>query len=184
MKKPGQYARVFGKHFSLSYYCYSTFFSVFNIDHTFIVNRIHIGASRDKFTVKCSVPLFFQVLRFIDQFTPAAIHLQQVFLDPNTIHIEHIIKAVAKFFGVTEERLLGKQRSRDIALPRQIAMYLIREETGASLPQIGEALGGRDHTTILYGYDKISDQLETDDALRRQVFSIKETLYNQDQLVV
>jgi chromosomal replication initiator protein len=97
---------------------------------------------------------------------------------------EHIIKAVAKFFGVTEERLLGKQRSRDIALPRQIAMYLIREETGASLPQIGEALGGRDHTTILYGYDKISDQLETDDALRRQVFSIKETLYNQDHMVV
>jgi chromosomal replication initiator protein len=97
---------------------------------------------------------------------------------------EHIIKAVAKFFGVTEERLLGKQRSRDIALPRQIAMYLIREETSASLPQIGEALGGRDHTTILYGYDKISDQLETDDALRRQVFSIKETLYNQDKMYV
>ena len=95
---------------------------------------------------------------------------------------DHIIKAVAKYFGVTEERLLGKQRSRDIALPRQIAMYLIREETSASLPQIGEVLGGRDHTTILYGYDKISDQLETDDALRRQVFSIKETLYRQEQI--
>jgi len=72
---------------------------------------------------------------------------------------DHIIKAVVKFFGVTEERLIGKQRSRDIALPRQIAMYLIREETSASLPQIGEVLGGRDHTTILYGYGKISDQL-------------------------
>jgi chromosomal replication initiator protein len=95
---------------------------------------------------------------------------------------DHIIKAVAKFFGVTEERLLGKQRSRDIALPRQIAMYLIREETSASLPQIGEVLGGRDHTTILYGYDKISDQLETNDALRRQVFSIKETLYSQEHI--
>jgi chromosomal replication initiator protein len=97
---------------------------------------------------------------------------------------DHVIKAVAKYFGVTEEKLLGKKRSRDIALPRQIAMYLIREETGASLPQIGDTLGGRDHTTILYGYEKISDQLETDDALRRQVFSIKETLYSQEKIYI
>ena len=63
-------------------------------------------------------------------------------------------------------------------------MYLIREETSASLPQIGEVLGGRDHTTILYGYDKISGQLETDDALRRQVVSIKEALYSQENIYV
>jgi chromosomal replication initiator protein len=61
-------------------------------------------------------------------------------------------------------------------------MYLMREETGASLPQIGEALGGRDHTTVMYGYDKINDQLETDDGLRRQVFSIRETLYGHAQI--
>ncbi|OGO19731.1 MAG: chromosomal replication initiation protein DnaA [Chloroflexi bacterium RBG_16_48_8] len=97
---------------------------------------------------------------------------------------DDILKAVARYFGIDEDRLLGKQRSRDIALPRQIAMYLIREETGASLPQIGAFLGGRDHTTILYGYDKISDQLEIDDGLRRQVFSIKETLYNEAQIYV
>jgi chromosomal replication initiator protein len=95
---------------------------------------------------------------------------------------EDIIKAVAEYFGVDQNRLFGKQRSRDIALPRQIAMYLIREETGASLPQIGEFLGGRDHTTILYGCEKISDQLETDDGLRRQIFSIKESLYHEAQI--
>ena len=95
---------------------------------------------------------------------------------------EDIIKAVAEYFGVDQNRLLGKQRSRDIALPRQIAMYLIREETGASLPQIGDFLGGRDHTTILYGCEKISDQLETDDGLRRQIFSIKESLYHEAQI--
>jgi chromosomal replication initiator protein len=94
---------------------------------------------------------------------------------------DYIIRVVAKQFGVEEGQLLGRQRSREIALPRQIAMYLIREETGASLPQIGEALGGRDHTTILYGCEKISDQLETDDALRRQIITIKEALYNQVQ---
>jgi chromosomal replication initiator protein len=58
-------------------------------------------------------------------------------------------------------------------------MYLIREETGASLPQVGEALGGRDHTTVMYGCEKIGELLEQDDSLRRQVLAIRQTLYNQ-----
>ena len=95
---------------------------------------------------------------------------------------DQIIRVVAKTYGVDEERLLSKQRSRDVSLPRQVAMYLIREETGASLPQIGEALGGRDHTTVMYGCDKISDRLETDDGLRRQVFSIREALFGHAQM--
>lgn len=95
---------------------------------------------------------------------------------------DQIIRVVAKVYGVDEERLLSKQRSRDVSLPRQVAMYLIREETSASLPQIGEALGGRDHTTVMYGCDKISDRLETDDGLRRQVFSIREELYGHAQI--
>jgi chromosomal replication initiator protein len=67
-------------------------------------------------------------------------------------------------------------------LPRQIAMYLLREESHFSLPQIGEALGGRDHTTVMYGCDKIAEMLETDDRLRRQVIEIKEGLYGNNQL--
>jgi chromosomal replication initiator protein len=58
-------------------------------------------------------------------------------------------------------------------------MYLIREETGASLPRVGEALGGRDHTTVMYGCEKIGELLEQDDSLRRRVLAIRETLYNQ-----
>jgi chromosomal replication initiator protein len=69
-----------------------------------------------------------------------------------------------------------------VALPRQVAMYLIRAETDASLPQIGHALGGRDHTTVMYGCDKISDLLETDEGLRRQVLAIRERLYNTAHL--
>ena len=99
-----------------------------------------------------------------------------------SLTIEHIIRAVANHFGIEEERLLGKQRMREVALPRQVAMYLIRKETSASLPQIGKALGGRDHTTIMYGCEKISDRLETDDGLRRQVFSIREALYSRKQV--
>jgi chromosomal replication initiator protein len=94
-----------------------------------------------------------------------------------SISSEQIIRVVAREYGVEEERLLSRQRTRDVALPRQVAMYLMREETGASLPQIGEALGGRDHTTVMYGCEKITDRLETDDGLRRQVFSIREALY-------
>jgi chromosomal replication initiator protein len=95
---------------------------------------------------------------------------------------DQIITAVADEFGIEEDRLLSRQRSRDVALPRQVAMYLIREETDASLPQIGEVLGGRDHTTVMYGYNKITDRLETDDGLRRQVISVRETLYGHPQV--
>jgi len=66
-----------------------------------------------------------------------------------------------------------------VALPRQIAMYLLREEAQISLPQIGEALGGRDHTTVMYACDKVSDLLEEDDRLRRQVVDIRDQLYGQ-----
>ena len=57
-------------------------------------------------------------------------------------------------------------------------MYLIREETDASLPQIGAELGGRDHTTVLYGYERVRARLEHDDQLKREVMSLKEQLYN------
>jgi chromosomal replication initiator protein len=95
---------------------------------------------------------------------------------------DRIIAAVAQHFGIDEDRLLSRERSQLVALPRQVAMYLIREETDASLPQIGDALGGRDHTTVMYGCGRIADRLETDDALRRQVLAVRERLFNQAHL--
>ena len=92
---------------------------------------------------------------------------------------ETILAAVAGHFNLSREQLSSRDRSRHVALPRQVAMYLIREETRASLPQIGLALGGRDHTTVMYGCDKITDLLETDDGLRRQVMAIREAIYQQ-----
>jgi chromosomal replication initiator protein len=90
---------------------------------------------------------------------------------------DEVVRKVAETFGVAMDRMLGRDRSREVALPRQIAMYLLRQETNISLPQIGDALGGRDHTTIMYGCDKIADLLERDDRLRRQVIEIRELLY-------
>jgi chromosomal replication initiator protein len=93
-----------------------------------------------------------------------------------------VVRKVADAFGVAMERMLGRDRSREVALPRQIAMYLLREEANISLPQIGEALGGRDHTTVMYGCDKIGELLEEDDRLRRRVIDIKEQLYGSSKL--
>jgi len=90
---------------------------------------------------------------------------------------EEIINAVATYYHLTKEDLQGTRRSRRIALPRQIAMYLMREETEASYPQIGANLGGRDHTTILYGYERIRAQIEQDTQLRREILALKSQLY-------
>ena len=87
-----------------------------------------------------------------------------------------VVDMVAKAFNLTVERLLSPDRSHDVALPRQIAMYLMRE-TNVSLPQIGLALGGRDHTTVMYACEKVADLLERDDRLRTQVGQIRRQLY-------
>jgi chromosomal replication initiator protein len=89
-----------------------------------------------------------------------------------------VVGVVARAFNLTVERLLSPDRSRAVALPRQIAMYLMRE-TNLSLPQIGQALGGRDHTTVMYACDKVADMLERDDQFRRQVVQIRQKLYGQ-----
>jgi chromosomal replication initiator protein len=93
-----------------------------------------------------------------------------------------LIRRVAEAFDLPMERMLGRDRSREVALPRQIAMFLLREEAGISLPSIGEALGGRDHTTVMYACDKIADLMERDDRLRRQVVELREHLYEQPAL--
>jgi chromosomal replication initiator protein len=97
---------------------------------------------------------------------------------------DEIVRQVAETFGISVEKIIGRDRSRQIALPRQVAMYLLREEANISLPQIGEKLGGRDHTTIMYGCDKVADMMERDDRLRRQVIDIKENLYGANGRII
>ncbi|MFC2028717.1 chromosomal replication initiator protein DnaA [Chloroflexota bacterium] len=99
---------------------------------------------------------------------------QQGELDP-----EKVLDEVAKAFNVEVEQMIGVGRSRQISLPRQIAMYLLRE-SNMSLPQVGHLVGDRDHTTVMYACDKISDLLERDDRLRRQVVNIRHQIYGQD----
>jgi chromosomal replication initiator protein len=90
-----------------------------------------------------------------------------------------IIERVAHHFGLEASQLKGRSRKRDVARPRQIAMYLIREETDASLPEIGEMLDGRDHSTILYGCERVAELLEEDVSFRREVNALRQQLYER-----
>jgi len=96
-----------------------------------------------------------------------------------TVDPAKVLEVVASVFGVTSDQILARDRSREVALPRQVAMYLLREDANLSLPQIGDALGGRDHTTVMYACEKMTDLVERDDTLRRQVIQIRETLYGR-----
>jgi chromosomal replication initiator protein len=93
---------------------------------------------------------------------------------------DEIVKTVANFYNVTTDELRGPRRTRRIAQPRQVVMYLIREETDASLPQIGAELGGRDHTTVLYGYERVRARMEQDDQFKRELMLLKGQLYEQN----
>jgi chromosomal replication initiator protein len=95
------------------------------------------------------------------------------------ITVEQVMNTVAAHYHVTLEALCSSNRSRTISFPRQMVMYLARTETDASFPQIGLALGNRDHTTILHGYEKIADLIETDGAVRQDMMQIKSALYAQ-----
>jgi len=92
------------------------------------------------------------------------------------ITVDDVLRGVVEYYNVPERDLLGRQRKREIVMPRQVAMYLMRESTESSLVDIGRALGGRDHTTILHGIEKIEHLLETDTQLRSQIMNIRESL--------
>ena len=92
---------------------------------------------------------------------------------------EQVLLAVAEFYRLDVADLTGRSRNKEVVVPRQMAMYLVREETGTSLPQIGDLLGGRDHTTVMYAHEKIAEQIETDDNRRREALAIKERLYKE-----
>ena len=95
-------------------------------------------------------------------------------LEPHTV-----IEVVARYFNLSAEKLLSADRSQNVALPRQLAMYILREDVKVSLPQIGEVVGGRDHTTVMHAIKKISDGITKDDHMQRQLMQIRQQLYGQ-----
>jgi chromosomal replication initiator protein len=110
----------------------------------------------------------------------AVVAVQDMLINQKKCTPEAVIEAVADFYSMAPEDLKGRSRNKKVVKPRQIAMYLARQETQVSLPQIGKVLGERDHTTVLYGLKKISDQTERDEILRREILAIRKILHNND----
>lgn len=92
------------------------------------------------------------------------------------ISIEKIQVVVADYYGLKIAELRSQRRTRSIAKPRQIAMYLIRSLTDHSLPEIGEYFGGRDHTTVLHAFRKIEEEVKVEAKTRRNIEELKELL--------
>ncbi len=89
-----------------------------------------------------------------------------------------IIQAITEFYDLKEKELLMTTRRKEIVKPRQIAMYLLREELNESYPSIGRKLGGKDHTTAIYACEKIEKEIEEDDALLSEINLIRQRLYS------
>jgi chromosomal replication initiator protein len=96
--------------------------------------------------------------------------------EPDRMTPERILSAVSDRFGVKLELLCGQRRTQSVALPRQVAMYVMRQLTTLSLAEIGRAFGGRDHTTVLYACDKVATLLRTDNLLEDKVNALISTL--------
>jgi chromosomal replication initiator protein len=89
---------------------------------------------------------------------------------------EVVVALVAEHYHIAAADILGKSRTRTIAWPRQVAMYLLREETEQSLAQIGAALGGRDHTTIMHGCEQVAEMIQHDKHVQHEVETLRTTL--------
>ncbi len=131
-----------------------------------------------------------RILAFADlsgsPLTPNLVEVALADLLPQRGDVEpqKVVDLVAKYFNLSPEKLLSPDRSREVALPRQIAMYLLREDVNVSLPRIGEALGGRDHTTVMHAIKTITDKIERDDQLRRRVNNIRQQLHGQSHAML
>ncbi|TMC89156.1 MAG: chromosomal replication initiator protein DnaA [Chloroflexi bacterium] len=95
------------------------------------------------------------------------------------LNSKQIVQAVAEYYQISLDAMCGKQRDKHIVMPRQIAMYLLRQETEASLLEIGQLFGGRDHSTVLHACEKIDREVNINPTLRREIVAIREQLLRE-----
>lgn len=95
------------------------------------------------------------------------------------MNLKSLIKAVSNIYDIPEKEILSQNRKREISHPRQVLMYLMREEMKHSFPQIGDKLGGRDHTTVIHAYSKVCEALRNnDEQLAEEINLIKREIYS------
>ncbi len=89
------------------------------------------------------------------------------------ISTKEVIKLISDFYNISEESVFNKTRKKEVVKPRQVIMYILREDFNISFPSIGDKLGGRDHTTVIHSCDKIKDDLKTDSVLMEEISQIR-----------
>jgi chromosomal replication initiator protein len=89
------------------------------------------------------------------------------------VSIKDVIKSIADFYNIEESSIYEKTRRKDIVKPRQLIMYILREEFDVSYPSIGQKLGGRDHTTVIHSCEKIKNELKTNHLLVEELKQIR-----------
>jgi len=115
-------------------------------------------------------PTLASVQSLLQSFTPT--------ITKRNINPRHLLETIVTYYDITMEDILGKSRERRFAFPRQVAMYLLREEIKCSFPSIGSHIGERDHTTAMHACQKVSELLERDEQTKRDVSTIRERLYS------
>ncbi|TMC19984.1 MAG: chromosomal replication initiator protein DnaA [Chloroflexi bacterium] len=98
----------------------------------------------------------------------------------SNLTVAEVLHGVCRYYHVDLESMRGKQRGREISWPRQVAMYLMREETSASLQQVGAELGGRDHTTIMHGWEKVQTEMSNNDRVRHEIAAVLNSIQNHE----
>ncbi|MDP3956023.1 MAG: chromosomal replication initiator protein DnaA [bacterium] len=96
-----------------------------------------------------------------------------------SISITDVIATVSSFYNISEHMLYEKTRRKEVVKPRQIVMYLLREDFSVSYPYIGQKLGGRDHTTVIHAYEKIKRELKENEILANEIEQVKNILYGE-----
>ncbi len=96
---------------------------------------------------------------------------------PKHISAKQIIERTAKYFQIPLDDILGPKRDKDIVVPRQVAMYILRSDLHLSFPKIARELGRKDHTTAIHSVDKIEREASFDSNIKAAITEIKERLY-------
>jgi len=94
------------------------------------------------------------------------------------ISFKDVVKIISEYYNIDEKSLHEKTRRKEVVKPRQIIMYIMREDFSSSYPYIGQKLGGRDHTTVIHAYEKIKKNLKKDELLSQEIEQIRHQLYN------
>lgn len=105
--------------------------------------------------------------------------LNSILQNPHAKLITHkkILSLVSKYYNIPQSDIIGAKRNKEIVLPRQISIYLMRKELSLSYPKIGSILGNRDHTTIIHGYEKIAKMMTQDEDISTDLIKLKEQLF-------